>query len=317
VASGRHRLTSRFASGHPARNRRRQAVLQVAINQPRSGGVMVCMGDGVAVARRETPASIPADRSDAVLVERARGGDHGAFTELVDRRLASTYRTALAIMGNEADARDVTQAAFVQAWTNLPGLRDPSLFAAWFGRIVVNVARTSLRGRRRRSVREVPVSSFPEDGQLIASAAAPHDERTAALDRLERAFSRLTTDDRLVLWLHHYEDLPLAAIGERIGVPATRVKSRLFTARRARARARRVEDRSTGKTGCLTTRSARCSSGAREAMCPLTSGPPSSLSSENAGRRAGPGTRASAAGVDRACGCSRSLRSWSRASARG
>ena len=85
------------------------------------------------------------DQSEIALVLRARAGDHDAFGELVDLRLNATFRSVMAILGNESDARDVTQAIFLQAWTNLPSLRDPAFFSAWFGRIVVNSARTALQ----------------------------------------------------------------------------------------------------------------------------------------------------------------------------
>ena len=61
-------------------------------------------------------------------MERARRGDHDAFAALVDRRLAATFRTAMAILGNEADARDATQEIFLRAWRNLPELREPDRF---------------------------------------------------------------------------------------------------------------------------------------------------------------------------------------------
>ena len=67
---------------------------------------------------------------------------------MVDLRLNATFRSVMAILGNESDARDVTQTIFVQAWTNLPNLRDPAPLSAWFGRIVVHSARSALRGRR-------------------------------------------------------------------------------------------------------------------------------------------------------------------------
>ena len=73
------------------------------------------------------------EAGEAVLVERARRGDHDAFADLVDRRLAATFRTALAILGNEADARDATQEIFLRTWRNLPELREPDRFGAWFG----------------------------------------------------------------------------------------------------------------------------------------------------------------------------------------
>ena len=187
--------------------------------------------------------SVTAERSETALVELARRGDHAAFAELVDRRLERTFRTMLAILGDEADARDATQAAFIQAWIALPQLRDPDVFPGWLGRIAVNAARSTLRGRRRRVVREVRVSALPDEGSSLTGAEAPHEQRTAELDRLERAFDRIGTDERTVLWLHHHEGLSLADIGDRIGVPAKTVKSRLFTARRALERELRVQDR--------------------------------------------------------------------------
>src|SRR5438046_118715 len=65
---------------------------------------------------------------EAALVERARQGDHEAFGVLVDGRLGATFRTALAILGNEADARDATQEIYLRAWRNLPELREADRF---------------------------------------------------------------------------------------------------------------------------------------------------------------------------------------------
>jgi len=180
---------------------------------------------------------------DTLLVERARRGDREAFDDLVDARLAATFRTALAILGNEADARDATQDIFLRAWRNLPELREPDHFSAWFGRIVVNTCRTAIRGRRRRIVREISVGSLPGEGDQLASPASPHEDRTADLDLLERALDRLTPADRTLLALHHFEHLPLGDIGERLGVPSKTVKSRLFSARRSLERALEVEGR--------------------------------------------------------------------------
>ena len=180
---------------------------------------------------------------ETALVDRARRGDHEAFSALVDARLNATFRTALAILGNEADARDATQEIFLRAWRNLPELREPDRFGAWFGRIVVNTCRTAVRGRRRRIVREISVGALPEDGAQIESGASPHDGRTAELDLLGRALDRLSVADRTLLALHHFEHLSLDEIGTRLGVPGKTVKSRLFSARRALERALEVERR--------------------------------------------------------------------------
>jgi RNA polymerase sigma factor (sigma-70 family) len=94
------------------------------------------------------------------LVERAREGDHDAFALLIDRRLGSTIRSATAILGNEPDARDATQRIFVQAWRELPSLRDVDAFASWFRRIVVNTCRSALRERRRRRSARSPLRNW-------------------------------------------------------------------------------------------------------------------------------------------------------------
>lgn len=184
-----------------------------------------------------------AEPSERTLVERARRGDHDAFAALVDSRLAATFRTVLAILGNESDARDATQTIFVQAWRNLPRLRDPELFAAWFGRIVVNTARTSLRRRGRQRVREISFAGLPDEGESLQAGTATHEDQTASNDRLERAFERLSDGERACLWLHHYEGLSLEEIGLRLQVSSKTVKSRMFTARRALERELTTEDR--------------------------------------------------------------------------
>jgi RNA polymerase sigma-70 factor (ECF subfamily) len=181
--------------------------------------------------------------AEEALVVRARGGDRLAFEALVDARLEPTFRTALAILGNEADARDATQDIFVRAWRNLPELREADRFAAWFGRIVVNTCRSAIRGRGRRRVREIQVASLPDGGANLTGSGAAHDDRTADLDSLNRAIDRISPADRTLLALHHHEHLPLDEIGSLLGIPARTVKSRLFSARRSLERALEVEAR--------------------------------------------------------------------------
>lgn len=187
--------------------------------------------------------SASADMLERTLVERASRGDHDAFASLVDARLVPTFRTVMAILGDEADARDTTQAIFVQAWRHLPTLRNAELFPAWFGRIVVNATRSAMRGRRRRAVREISLTGLVDGGEALTTARSAHDDQTASSDRLERAFERITPDERSCLWLHHHEGLSLAEIGRRLDVPAKTVKSRMFTARRALERELAAEDR--------------------------------------------------------------------------
>jgi RNA polymerase sigma-70 factor, ECF subfamily len=184
----------------------------------------------------------PADPGSLVsLVERAQAGDRVAFERLVERRLDRAYRTARAILGNEADARDATQEAFLHAWRQRARLRDPARFDAWLGRILVNSCRELLRGRRRRAVREIAAGDLLDPLDAVPARDPPPDERTASLDTLERAFERLAAAERAILVLHHLEHQPLTEIAATLDVPVGTVKSRLHAARHSLERALEAE----------------------------------------------------------------------------
>jgi RNA polymerase sigma-70 factor (ECF subfamily) len=190
-------------------------------------------------AHREGPIQTANDRS---LADRARHGDLDAFEELMHARLDAIYRLSFAIVGNEPDARDSTQEAFIAAWRRIRELREPDRFEAWLQRIAVNAARMTLRARGRRRVREIPAGD-------VAALAMVSDGTTARIDRsdanvLGAALDRLSFDQRSILVLHHLEGLGLAELAETLGIPIGTVKSRLHTARAALGSALASEDRS-------------------------------------------------------------------------
>jgi RNA polymerase sigma-70 factor (ECF subfamily) len=182
-------------------------------------------------------------RSQAIgeqqLVERARVGDVDAFDAIVASRLASTHRLVKAILGNTADADDVTQDAFVQAWKALPQLRDPDRFDAWFGRVVVNTARMHLR--RRGRVMTVSVASIELDESSVIGRMDAAIEDVAGSDALQGAIDRLTVEQRTILALHHLEERPVKEIAAVLGIPVGTVKWRLHEAREALKRAMESE----------------------------------------------------------------------------
>jgi RNA polymerase sigma-70 factor (ECF subfamily) len=178
-------------------------------------------------------------------VRSAQGGDVGAFEALLADRLAGLLRLALAIVGDELDARDAVQQACVLAWRELPRLREPARFDAWLHRIVVNECRASLRSGRRRRVREIAVSRLdpdrrPED---IASPGAGPGDRAEQLEILERAFNRLDEGARVVLALRYLEDRSIEEISTELALPRTTIKWRLHRARAALERALELERR--------------------------------------------------------------------------
>jgi len=164
------------------------------------------------------------------LVEAARRGDRAAYDVLVRRKVESVHRTARAILGNEADAQDATQEAFVAAWRHLPRLRDPERFDAWFGRILVNACRMALR--TRRGVREIAIDGDGRDTPFTVRRPDPADTAVDAM-AFDRAFDRLSVDERAILTLHHLEARGLPEVAAILGIPVGTVKSRLLRARRA------------------------------------------------------------------------------------
>ena len=162
------------------------------------------------------------------LVRRAQAGEREAFDMLVERHLTEVYRLALAIVG-PADARDVTQDAFVQAWVKLPALRNPESFAAWLRRIGANTARNWLRTQGRRG----HPASIDADATLADTMADRHPDFRIDVETrsvLEPAFERLSPDQRAVLALHYSMGYTIHESADALGVGIGTAKSRLNAA---------------------------------------------------------------------------------------
>ena len=162
---------------------------------------------------------------DRGLVEHAQQGDRDAFARLVPMIADRLFATAHRILRDFDAAGDAYQSALVSIWRELPTLRDPDRFEAWSSRVLVRHCYTELRRRRRR----------PPDLELVDSDVPMADETISVSlrDQLERAFTRLTAEQRAVLVLMYYRDLSVAEIAAQLGISAGTVKSRLHYAREA------------------------------------------------------------------------------------
>jgi RNA polymerase sigma-70 factor, ECF subfamily len=139
-----------------------------------------------------------------------------AFTQLLDRCLDRSFRLAAVILGNRADAEDALNDAALRAWQHLGSLRDPDRFEAWFSRIVVNLCRDRLHGRR------LP-GALAGEPPSTADGFAEADERAA----LHQALTVLSPEHRAVIALHYLEELTVEQIAAQLGIRAGTVKSRL------------------------------------------------------------------------------------------
>src|SRR5688572_8793703 len=154
------------------------------------------------------------------LVQRARDGDEGAFTELVDLDGDRCFAIAYRILRDVDRAKDAVQQAYLLAWRELSRLRDPERYEVWLYRLLVNACYEEHRRHRRWSTR---VRVLPMEGPAAPDPIVSIDDREA----LERAFEQLTPEHRAVFVMHHHAGLPLTAIAEVVGVPIGTVKSRL------------------------------------------------------------------------------------------
>jgi RNA polymerase sigma-70 factor (ECF subfamily) len=154
------------------------------------------------------------------LVERAQRGDHDAFEALAGAAIRRLDTAARLVLRDPERAKDAVQEALVRAWRDLPGLRDPDRFDAWLHRLLVRACYDELRRTRGRPV-EVELT------EIDAPAQADHTVTTIARDEIERGFRRLDEDQRFVVVLHFYFDLPLPEVAAALGVPVGTAKSRL------------------------------------------------------------------------------------------
>jgi RNA polymerase sigma-70 factor (ECF subfamily) len=171
----------------------------------------------------------PADASTPTADDRRANFLAGARPAL-DR----AYRLAGLLLADAHEAEDAVQDALIVAWQSFDTLRDADRFGAWFDRILVNGCRDRLR--RRNVVRFIPIDAGPE--------AAARDPFMSFIERdaLLAGLGVLTADERIVVVLRFWADLPLEGIAERLRWPIGTVKSRLHRAL-GRLRATLSQDR--------------------------------------------------------------------------
>jgi RNA polymerase sigma-70 factor (ECF subfamily) len=150
---------------------------------------------------------------------RAQDGDHAAFEQLAAAMAGRLVGTATLILRDRDAARDAVQETLIEVWRSLPSLRDPDAFEGWLHRILVRACHRAVRSNRRRAV---------EIRQLDIDVPNPSEEHVIDdRDRIERAFRRLTTEQRSALVLHHHLGLPLAESAGILQIPMGTMKSRL------------------------------------------------------------------------------------------
>jgi RNA polymerase sigma factor (sigma-70 family) len=156
------------------------------------------------------------ERSEADLIRSARDGDGSAFAELLRPEYNAAFRVAYGLLHNVDEAEDAVQEAAFTAWKKLGNVREGSPLRPWFLAIVANHCRTVTKGRWW----SVVLTAGSEGRE------APAADIAAGID-LRRALARLGHDERLVLVLRYYLDMPYEEIAGVLGISAKAARTRV------------------------------------------------------------------------------------------
>ena len=168
--------------------------------------------------------------NEAEIVARAQAGDTGAFEMLVVENQAYVYNLAFRVLGNEQEAEDTAQEAFVRAWQALPKFRSQARFGTWLYRIVTNLCYNRLPKLRRE------LSAIGEE-EMVEHAdphtRMPHEGLEDAERRawLHRQIDALPESYRLLVTLRYQRNLPYEEIASITSLPMGTVKTGLFRAK--------------------------------------------------------------------------------------
>jgi RNA polymerase sigma-70 factor (ECF subfamily) len=166
-------------------------------------------------------------------LSRARAGDPEAFRWLVERHSRSVFRLAYRMTGNEQDAEDVVQEAFLKAYRELGRFEARANFGTWIYRIAANCAIDLLRVRGRYEDRQTRDGDDVLHRDGPADAGPPPDRllfSTEVYGHVAQAMDVLTPLERAAFVLRHFEDRTIEEIGGLLGLRTNATKHSIFRA---------------------------------------------------------------------------------------
>jgi len=187
-----------------------------------------------------------------------------SFEALMRRYNPRLFRVARSILKDEAEAEDVLQEAYVQAYRHMAGFRGEAEMGTWLTRIVINQALMQLRKRKRERIvvpfgNREPDQNVQEEDVADPRAESPSDSTLRAEVRkvIERRIDELPAAFRTVFIMREVEEMTVHETAECLGIPEATVRTRLFRAR-AMLRDSLERDMDTAKAGVFAFAGARC-----------------------------------------------------------
>src|SRR5262245_5003268 len=177
------------------------------------------------------------EASDAELAKRVTDGDQAAFEAVMRRHNRALFRTARAILRDDAEAEEVLQEAYLQAYRRMESYRGEARLSTWLARIVANEALMRLRKHERRSS-IVPLRPGLADGEINEVAYSDMEQGPEAMAQraevrklLEECIDALPGSYRMVFMLRAVEEYTVEETAAILGIPEATVRSRFFRAR--------------------------------------------------------------------------------------
>jgi RNA polymerase sigma-70 factor (ECF subfamily) len=178
--------------------------------------------------------------SDAELIAAVRTGEAAAFEAIMRRHNRLLFRTARAILQNEADAEEVVQETYLKAYLNLGGFAQQARLSTWLVKIAVNESLARLRRRMpggpAGALTESQMTAETHHAAPGLTAAVQHSPEAAAAQGeirrlLEAAIDALPQAQRAVFMLRAVEEFSTEDTADCLGIPADTVKTRLHRAK--------------------------------------------------------------------------------------
>ena len=174
---------------------------------------------------------------EKLLVTKSKKGNIDAFEELISAYERKAYNIAYRMMGNEEDAKDMAQEAFIKIYKSIQNFREESSFSTWLYRIVTNVCLDELRKRKKDKLVPLELSIETDKGTAIVELSAeretPEDiyERVEKKQLIQNAISSLGEDYKTVIILRDIQGFGYEEIATMLNGSLGTIKSRINRAR--------------------------------------------------------------------------------------
>jgi RNA polymerase sigma-70 factor (ECF subfamily) len=181
---------------------------------------------------KRSSSDISDTNSQADILARAQAGDHHAFAQLYSIHKRHVYTLCLRIVGNVADAEDLTQEAFLQFHRKIETFRGESALSTWLHRLTINVVFMRLR-KKGLQLTSLDEMMAPDLAHPPSSFGASDPILSGTIDRLElqRVIDDLPAGYRLIFMLHDIEGYEHNEIAKLLNCSIGNSKSQLHKAR--------------------------------------------------------------------------------------